>query len=684
MSSIEPTQYQPEIDGLRAIAISAVVLFHLDVTWLNHGYLGVDMFFALSGFLITRMIQQQLQQQTFQLKDFYIRRLRRLFPAYIFTIVLTLLLFAWVFPELRYRNLNDSALYSVFHLSNFYWALQGVNYFGSGIEVFRPLLHLWSLSVEEQFYIVWPILLLLGYKIRRRWLWAFYLSALIVLIYLPERLINNEAIQDRFFYPHLRFFEFAIGAFTYVFGRRLFALNNAYKEILLLIGLFTLAVLFSGQISSQLFQGSFFGTSIVTCLATSCCLLGCQANMLGRLLKFRPIVGLGVISYSLYLLHWPLISFYRFVLYQAEMRSIVEQIVVLLICLFAAYLCHRFIEQPFRLRKTNQAGAPVTPAALPRTGSFLLFFAVSQVLVVSAVLLPRYINFETWRVKNQKITTIKQPLCANQNKRGSPWSCNFRYGLTNQLDLLVVGDSHLIKLRSAFKDVSIKEQLNTKIRISIGCAPLLNVSFLKRGRPQHKCNENKQTLLNQLNKFKPKLVVLVGSWGTYFENYSHYGVRRSSIKGLRNDAVPDWSAERTFVQAMTDTAHIVSQDNRRVIILSSIPTLPHQPIDCYALPSLFSKLINVNARCWPTDSQSKMLSLQHNIQNIVEQVSNSSPSVDYLHLGHYLCEPDTLLCQFLNKNGESLYKDHNHLSLAGRKHIHNQFVSDLRELLMQN
>jgi len=638
MSAINSTPYQPEIDGLRAIAISAVVLFHLDVPWVEKGYLGVDMFFVLSGFLITRMIMRQMQQGTFEFGTFYIRRLRRLFPAYLFTIVLTLMLFSMVLPKSRLEELGDSAFYSVLHLSNFFWASERSNYFAAGQTDFRPLLHLWSLSVEEQFYLVWPVLLLLSYKLRQRWALYLFLCTPVALTFWKVGLSNAENMIVAFYYPHLRFFEFAIGALAWVVSMRMGHIKNVNRELLLVAGLLVLAAQFYGITQRWSLDSSFFITAVIVCVATLACILGSNANLFGRFLKLKPLVGLGIISYSLYLLHWPLITFYRFVVYKVNLDSIFEQTVLLLICLLVAGLCHRFVEQRFRCMPID--GLPPGPREarpwLTQTRSFL--FAMAAItLLVAGVAWSMGSGVDEIRdklsppkVSHPKISRQVKPECG---VNGYP-VCRFMYGQTKQVDILVFGDSHLIKLIQAFRSVAKKEKLNIEVRHELGCPPLLNVTFLNRNHKHNHCTQTQQRAVKRIGKSNPKTVVLVGSWSSYVTS-----------------------------------------------ILSPIPTLPSVPSDCYELPLLFSRVINIHARCWPDNTKERMFRFQRDIQSLIEHVSGASPQVHHLHLGHYFCQSEIEVCRFHGDNGESFYRDTNHLSTAGWKHIHERLIADLRRVL---
>lgn len=170
--------YRPDIDGLRAIAVLSVVFYHADPTWISGGYVGVDVFFVISGFLITTLVLKDLDAGTFSLSDFWMRRIRRIFPALFAVMAVTLIVFSFFYPPRAFQDLGQSALAQTFFASNFlFWREAG--YFDAAAES-KPLLHTWSLAVEEQFYIVFP-LLLLGLTIwlkKLRWQIVAFICAL--------------------------------------------------------------------------------------------------------------------------------------------------------------------------------------------------------------------------------------------------------------------------------------------------------------------------------------------------------------------------------------------------------------------------------------------------------------------------------------------------------------------------
>lgn len=208
--------YHPEIDGLRALAVTLVFLFHLGFTWCSGGYIGVDVFFVISGYLITHILKKNIfEHGGLNLKEFYIRRAKRIMPAFLFTTILTLLVGILLLSQLHLESLSQSIIAALLFSSNFLFWSQS-NYFDINA-IFKPLLHTWSLGVEEQFYIFWPFFIFFISKKVKATTGVF----LFVLIFLTSFLINfikiNRGIfiahpEVYFYFPFFRIFEFMLGA----------------------------------------------------------------------------------------------------------------------------------------------------------------------------------------------------------------------------------------------------------------------------------------------------------------------------------------------------------------------------------------------------------------------------------------------------------------------------------------
>ena len=333
-------RYRPDIDGLRAVAVLSVLCFHVGLRGFGGGWVGVDVFFVISGFLITRLIRDELEAGTFSFANFYTRRARRLFASFVFTVAVSFLAGALIFDRVYLQHFAGEVVYALVAASNFFYWLDG-GYFGVA-EQYKPLLHTWSLGVEEQFYLIWPLAMILLLGRLRRYLWLL----------LPLVALGSLLIADYFFYFGTeravflllpgRIFEFAIGAML-VWLVGLQQGNQRLLEAALLLGLAMILLSVFSFTTSTPFPTLY---ALLPCVGTALAIFGGKAMSLRWLLGNPLMVGIGKISYSLYLIHWPLIVFYSY--HRLAPLTALEQAAIGCGSIAAAALMYRYIEQPFR------------------------------------------------------------------------------------------------------------------------------------------------------------------------------------------------------------------------------------------------------------------------------------------------------------------------------------------------
>src|SRR6056300_196296 len=345
--------YRPEIDGLRAIAVGAVIFYHAQIAILGHqpfkgGFIGVDIFFVISGYLITSIILKELVTTgSFSFKHFYERRIRRILPALLF-VMLVSLPFAWMYllPS-SFIDFSKSILYSLGFSSNFYFWYSGQQY-GAGSGLSKPFLHTWSLSVEEQFYILFPIVLLMTFKYFRKYLIYILILGFVLSLGLADWGSRNHPSAS-FYFLHTRMWELIVGSILAYFeitnGHR--SKNKILNSILPGIGLFLiiLTIIF--------FKLHFIHPSLYSLPAiVGTCLIIWFSNkdeIITKILSTKLFVGIGLISYSLYLWHYPIFAFAM--VKDILQETIISKILLILIAFFLSVLSYYYIERPFRNRK---------------------------------------------------------------------------------------------------------------------------------------------------------------------------------------------------------------------------------------------------------------------------------------------------------------------------------------------
>jgi len=347
------------IEGFRALAVLSVLLFHLGLESIAGGYLGVDLFFVISGFIITRNILLQQSSGTFSLKAFYIRRFRRLFPALSVTVLVTLLVALPIVPARELALLGKSALFALFSLANInFWLEAG--YFDAVAHT-KPLLHTWSLSVEEQFYLFWPALLVWIPLARQA-----PVAALLLLISIASAFTWRQDIADAVFYLlPFRVHQLMVGALVAILSLQLHGKSGALALIVGSAGFLGLATVFADTISPT--EGAI-GVTIFGFFM----LLGRESPVALAMYGQPLLQWIGKRSYALYLVHWPLVVLYLYAR-SFEPRQLELGLLFVMFFVLAAVL-HRTVEQPFRLSSDNKADS--NSLALPVTAFTLLASSV--------------------------------------------------------------------------------------------------------------------------------------------------------------------------------------------------------------------------------------------------------------------------------------------------------------------
>jgi len=365
-------QYRKDIDGLRALAILPVVLFHLETPRLSGGFVGVDIFFVISGFLITGIIHAEIREHRFSYAGFFERRIRRLLPA------LTLMMgicgvVAWfLLMPTDFRGYSEALAATTLFLANLYF-WKKTDYFGDPVENI-PLLHTWSLSVEEQFYILFPPLLILLARYASRHLNWVLCGLFLLSLYAAQRTLGTQP-ESAFYLVHLRAWEFLAGALLAT-GLIPASTRQSVRDAASIIGL-TLVLLSLVLLDKD---SSFPGVTALPAVLGAALIIhaGMGGDALaGRWLSCKPMVFFGLISYSLYLWHWPIYVFFRY--YLIEPLTPVQLGIVFLISTGVAWASWRYVEAPFR-RRGPRIGIKVFPVA---AGVSMLLLLLSLPGIVS-------------------------------------------------------------------------------------------------------------------------------------------------------------------------------------------------------------------------------------------------------------------------------------------------------------
>ena len=348
-SASENLSYRPEIDGLRAIAVIVVILYHAEMVllgrdWFTGGYLGVDIFFVISGYLITRIILRELSDTgTFRFASFYERRARRILPALIIVITASIP-FAWfILLPTAFVEYAQSILASLFFGSNFFFFLTTTEY-GADSALLKPFLHTWSLAVEEQFYVVFPIIALAVFRFFRRYFLIVVVALMAISLIYAEMLITRQPDWN-FYSPFSRFWQLAAGALLAIREVKFSPKQHGIAaEAFSIVGLILIAVSVLYVFGPNSRHPGFLtmlpvvGTALIIGFGTS-------GGWVGALLSHPAMRGIGLVSYSAYLWHFPIFAFARL---QLVYFSNIEKVAAIAITFALSALSYFVIEQPFR------------------------------------------------------------------------------------------------------------------------------------------------------------------------------------------------------------------------------------------------------------------------------------------------------------------------------------------------
>lgn len=461
--------YRKEIDGLRALAVMPVILFHAGFDTFRGGFIGVDVFFVISGYLITSIILAEKNAGTFSLLNFYERRARRILPALFFVLAVSILFaWFWLLPD-ELKQFSQSLIAVAIFASNIlFWQESG--YFDLGVEL-RPLLHTWSLAVEEQYYVLFPLFIILAWKLGKRWIaLLLFVGALTSLGAAQWGAYNKPAAT--FFLLPTRVWELAIGALLsiYTSQRQQIQISNEIRQFGSILGL--LLILYAVFVfSSNTPYPSLYG--LVPTIGTALIILcATPLTLVGRVLASKLIVAIGLISYSAYLWHQPLFAF-------ARQRSLTEPskltfLWLSIAALALAYFSWRFIERPFR-----------QPGVITREKVFVFSVVGSLLFVVIGAIGIRFDGFSA-RFTPQERAVLRSAQLENVRKemmifqRGvcfADLQQNYMTLIENQCvsnlsekpRAIVFGDSHAAHLYSGVKDVFGRAGYNTQQWTAAGC-----------------------------------------------------------------------------------------------------------------------------------------------------------------------------------------------------------------------
>ena len=642
-------KYRPDIDGLRAMAVLSVVAFHAFPSWVKGGFIGVDVFFVISGYLISTIIFENLDKGTFSFSDFYSRRIRRIFPALLLVLIASFA-FGW-FALLadEYKQLGKHIAAGAGFVSNFI-LLGEAGYFDNSAET-KPLLHLWSLGIEEQFYIVWPFVLWLAWKKK------FNLLALTILVafvsfYLNLKGIKKDAVAT-FYSPQTRFWELLAGSILAWFALYKKDAFSQYKlkvvdgwlakliyretvevdgktlsNVTSFLGSLLLAYGFWRITKDISFPGKW---AVIPVLGAILIILaGPKAWINRKILSNKIAVWFGLISFPLYLWHWPLLSFARIVEGEVLSRNIRIAAVVLSVVL--AWLTYKLVERPLRFGNYSKVKVAVLVVLMTIVGVIGLYTFTKNGFSNDG---KRYISFtQQYKKFNSEFYKCENNLIFNNSEI---WDGNVRCWQTKsgKPNVILVGDSHAENLFFGFANL-LKDK---------------NVaSYIRGGRPS----------INDAN------------FNSIFKELLADNGNGKKVL-LTTQFIVDWN-NGLLVDELSATIDALKNRGYEVALIGDVPTFPMKPTECKGLNERKVIFRNVISDC---QIDVKIASDQKSIYD--DSLRRIAVRNDIPYVGGDSAFCDLKYCSMFDEELKLLYIDNNHLNPEGSIRVGKVLVEELKK-----
>ena len=625
-----------DIDGLRALAVIPVVLFHFGFSTFSGGFVGVDVFFVISGFLITSILFREISAQRFSFVDFWARRARRILPALSVVLLVTLALGWLLLTAKDFSELGRTVRYQSLFISNILFMRED-GYFQPASDL-KPLLHTWSLAVEEQYYIFFPLLMVVLMRHVRHWRWMLF-AVLLISFGLNIAYIDRKP-DFTFFSLPTRAWELLCGAMLAVLPARKHAVRPWLAQSVGAAGLAAVLLAVFTFDRGTVFPG--WAALLPVLGATALIWSGGQGSTwAGQLLSARVFVWIGLLSYSFYLWHWPVFVYANAISIDGVQRW--EAVGWILLALGLAWLSWRFVELPFREklllagRKHVLVGGLMAMAVLAVTGSVVRSQEGFPQRLTGKVL--EYAQAREWRAGQMKCMLVTKDKKLDK-------ACLLGGNQEVPATRLVWGDSHAAALMPAIESGARREGRPVWLYSMSACPPILSDD------PRQRCKDFNEQTMEQVRRLQIKDVVLASNWSLYV-----YGREDGDKKVLLNAHDNTAQSEARMASAIEARVAAIRATGAQVWLFKEVPLQRKGAIS--RLTSLARIGRSAEGLGRPLDEH---LARQHFLSGLFDSMSAADPGV-------HVIDPTPLMCAdevcSIEVNGHSKYKDEDHLSDTG-------------------
>lgn len=625
--------YRNDITGLRALAVLSVIVFHYFPDIIPGGFIGVDVFFVISGFLISENIYKELDNNTFSFLEFYFRRVKRIFPTLIVVLVITYVL-GWIFLFAEdFRQLGNHIAHGSLFLSNFLLYRES-GYFDVAAEA-KPLLHLWSLAIEEQFYVLWPLILWILWRCEKFRLQLILGITILSLGWNFFQSYNN--LNHDFYSPLTRFWEFSCGALVAYFYRS----HSLRAHIANRISLLAICLLFFSLFFIDR-DKSFPGFWAMIPVLGAGMLIAAGPHAWGNRVLFsnKPAIWIGLISYPLYLWHWPVFVLVCMVI--GETPSVEIRFALVLASFILAWFTYVWIEKPIRFRLRRNNFIEIILVILLAGIGYLGWLAKVAggyphrvVMQERAIINSGDVGHDVFHVQYAE----KFYPCANAqiHDNSEKWQTLTRCYQTqpqSEIDLLLIGDSHsehlLLGLAENF--------------------PKLNIAAYYRARLPFISSDGYSDIFKAIQQDKHlKYVMLTSMWA---------------------DKPLSQSAQLEFQKNLDVTVRQLISAGKHLILISDTPQFSFDPQNCK-----YSHPISGLGKC--RESSFSFQKIQSTYAYILQDQANLNSSVSYINLDSAFCDPAEC---FMAKDGQLYFRDRHHVNVQGSRLLGTKVANQLVQM----
>ncbi|MDX2367599.1 MAG: acyltransferase family protein [Colwellia sp.] len=649
-------EYRREIDGLRALAVIPVILFHTGTKYFSGGYVGVDIFFVISGFLITSILLSELSANQFSILKFYERRARRILPA-LFAMLLLTSLFAYLLMPADSLLLYSKTLTSVIGFSSNIFFYFSNDYFSPAANE-NVLLHTWSLAIEEQYYFIFPVFLLLLWRLGTGRLLSLIIFFILVSFGFSMFLTSKSMDSANFYLIFSRAWELLFGSLIAFIPISRIKISAWIRELILFLAFMLIIYAITNFDENTPFPGSYalipvIGASLIIIFADN-------VSFIGKLLASRLMVFIGLLSYSLYLWHWPLFSFLR--IKTIGEPSVFSFIITIVICCVLAFISWKYIEAPFR-SKLNY----------PRQRIFK--YSLISMAVFATIGLVGYFNkgFENRFTPNMYTNTVvHSPKRSECHTQGTDYlkpmyACKY---FTKDIRWAVLGDSHIVEPAFALAEELLHHNQGLLHFSFSSCPPALLFNTKIKG-----CHAWLKESLDYIINDNDIDKVLLGFrhsaylFGDQLKTYPD--IPQESFSLMLNQDLDDLDAQKLYWKSFTEIVKRLRRANKKVYILFPIPELPMHITKAITPFSILSNepLVNLSEITTVNYYNRRNESVLKNLIQIVELY-------DLKKMEPYKTFCNSKYCSAV-KGERVFYFDDDHLSVFGAKMLVKHYENEL-------